>query len=260
MGASKERLVTIMHEIDKKKFGAFVAKLRKERGMTQKELAAMVYVSDKAVSKWETGVSIPDVSVLIPLAEALGVSVTELLECHRIERVEPQVELLVKKAVRYPETGQADEGKNRRAIVYLVCIGVAVMALFLLHRSGYGWSEGLQLSLLFDVLFGAYFMLLAKTRLPYYYDENRINGVLHGPFRMNIPGLAFNNHNWPHIVRVGRVWSMMFMVGYPVCYYLLYRFFPAYAAGAERYLMLAASLGGLFLPVYFVGKKYESGV
>lgn len=260
MGASKERLVTIMHEIDKKKFGAFVAQLRKERGMTQKELAAMVYVSDKAVSKWETGVSIPDVSVLIPLAETLGVSVSELLECRRIERVEPQVEQLVKKAVQYPETGQADEGKNRRGIVYLLCVGASVLEHFLLHRGGYGWSEGLQLSLLFGVLFGAYFMLLAKTRLPYYYDENRINGVLHGPFRMNVPGLALNNHNWSHIIRVGRVWSMVFMVGYPVGYYLLYHFFPAYAARAEPYLMLAAALGGLFLPVYYVGKKYESGV
>ena len=46
-----------MYEIDKEKFGAFVAQLRKEQGITQKELAQKVYVSDKAVSKWERGVS-----------------------------------------------------------------------------------------------------------------------------------------------------------------------------------------------------------
>ena len=46
-----------MFEIDKVKFGAFVAVLRKERGMTQKELAERLCISDKAVSKWETGVS-----------------------------------------------------------------------------------------------------------------------------------------------------------------------------------------------------------
>lgn len=46
-----------MFEIDKRKFGAFIAELRKERGMTQKELAEKLFISDKAVSKWETGVS-----------------------------------------------------------------------------------------------------------------------------------------------------------------------------------------------------------
>ena len=46
-----------MFEIDKQKFGVFVAMLRKEKGLTQKELAKLLYISDKAVSKWETGVS-----------------------------------------------------------------------------------------------------------------------------------------------------------------------------------------------------------
>ena len=46
-----------MYTIDKQEFGAFVARLRKERGFTQKELAQRLFISDKAVSKWETGVS-----------------------------------------------------------------------------------------------------------------------------------------------------------------------------------------------------------
>ena len=44
-----------MFELDKKRFGAFVAQLRREKGWTQKELAQRLFVSDKAVSKWETG-------------------------------------------------------------------------------------------------------------------------------------------------------------------------------------------------------------
>ena len=48
-----------MFEIDKKEFGCFLAELRKEKGFTQKELAEKLFVSDKAVSKWETGGSIP---------------------------------------------------------------------------------------------------------------------------------------------------------------------------------------------------------
>ena len=61
-----------MYEMDKAKFGAFVAQLRKEQGVTQKDLAQKLYISDKAVSKWETGVNTPDVALLIPLAELLG--------------------------------------------------------------------------------------------------------------------------------------------------------------------------------------------
>ena len=46
-----------MFEIDKKKFGTFVSELRREKGYTQKELAEKLFISDKAISKWETGVS-----------------------------------------------------------------------------------------------------------------------------------------------------------------------------------------------------------
>ena len=78
-----------MYEIDKTAFGAFLAGLRKQKGMTQKELASRLFVSDKAVSKWERGLSIPDVTLLEPLAEQLEVTVTELLRARRMEEEEP---------------------------------------------------------------------------------------------------------------------------------------------------------------------------
>lgn len=59
--------------------GAAIRDLREAKGMTQEELAARVHVSGKAVSKWETGRGFPDVSLLEPLAKALGLSVIELL-------------------------------------------------------------------------------------------------------------------------------------------------------------------------------------
>ena len=64
--------------------GPFIRRLRKERGMTQRELAGVLNVTDKAVSKWELGTSLPDVALLLPLAEALGVSATELLAGARL--------------------------------------------------------------------------------------------------------------------------------------------------------------------------------
>ena len=59
--------------------GAVIRKLREHNGMTQEALAEKIYVSGKTVSKWETGSGFPDVSLLEPLAGALGVSVLELL-------------------------------------------------------------------------------------------------------------------------------------------------------------------------------------
>lgn len=65
--------------MDKESFGNFIAKLRRERKMTQQELAGQLHVTDRAVSKWERGLSYPDVTLLEPLAAALGIGVETLL-------------------------------------------------------------------------------------------------------------------------------------------------------------------------------------
>ena len=59
--------------------GATIKALRENKGLTQNELAAILGVSDKAVSKWETAKGLPDITLIEPLAKALGVSVMELM-------------------------------------------------------------------------------------------------------------------------------------------------------------------------------------
>ena len=59
--------------------GTAVKRLREQKGLTQAGLAGMIGVSDKAVSKWETAKGLPDISLIEPLAKALGVSVMELM-------------------------------------------------------------------------------------------------------------------------------------------------------------------------------------
>ena len=61
------------------KTGSFISKLRKEKGLTQVQLAEKLNVTDKAVSRWETGKGMPESSLLIPLADALCITVNELL-------------------------------------------------------------------------------------------------------------------------------------------------------------------------------------
>lgn len=70
--------------MEKKTVGAFIALLRKEKGMTQKELAELLNVSDKAVSRWERDESAPDISLLLPLADIFEVTCDELLCGERI--------------------------------------------------------------------------------------------------------------------------------------------------------------------------------
>ena len=64
--------------------GKFIAQLRKEKNMTQKELADKLGISDKTVSKWETGNGMPDVSLLQPLCEESSVNLNELLSGERL--------------------------------------------------------------------------------------------------------------------------------------------------------------------------------
>lgn len=65
--------------------GELISKLRKEKGMTQKDLADKMNVTDKAVSKWERNLSCPDINSLPALADVLGISVEELLNTTKKE-------------------------------------------------------------------------------------------------------------------------------------------------------------------------------
>lgn len=65
--------------MNKERLGDFIGSERKNLGLTQRDLAARLHVTDKAVSKWERGLSYPDVTLLEPLAAALDLTVEELM-------------------------------------------------------------------------------------------------------------------------------------------------------------------------------------
>ena len=70
--------------VDVERLGKFIQSRRRELGMTQGELGAKLKVTDKAISRWERGVGFPDINLLEPLAEALQVSIEELMRCEQI--------------------------------------------------------------------------------------------------------------------------------------------------------------------------------
>ena len=250
-----------MFEIDKKKFGAFLSQLRKEQGYTQKDLAQKLFLSDKAVSKWETGVSFPDTALLVPLADLFGVTVTELLMCERMEKEQPihaeQVETIVKTAISCSgETAaRAYQTKSKWKVLYPVCV-IAGMAGALMHHTMQIPFDTMATLTVLGAVFGAYFCFFVKTKLPAYYDGNRCGLYDDRAFRMNIPGVAFNNSNWPYIVRAGRAWSCLTTALCPAVNIGMHRISPELWQCAGQYIFLALVLGGLFLSIYAAGKKY----
>ena len=74
--------------MNQEKIGRFISELRKEKGMTQASMADKLGITDKAISKWETGKSMPDSSIMLDLCDLLSINVNELLKGERISMEE----------------------------------------------------------------------------------------------------------------------------------------------------------------------------
>ena len=105
-------------------FGKFVAELRKEKGMTQMQLAEKLNVTDKAVSRWETGKNFPDIEIFEDLSKTLEVSVSELLEGKRIEK-EELITVSEENVVK-----QIKKNKKHKKIYRVIIALVTVIAIF----------------------------------------------------------------------------------------------------------------------------------
>ena len=91
--------------MNQEKIGKFIQELRKEKGLTQEELAEKLGITKNAVSKWERGISLMDLSLLKPLSEILEVSITEILSGNRIDNksLKSVSEEVVKNTVEYSD-------------------------------------------------------------------------------------------------------------------------------------------------------------
>ena len=122
--------------MDLKKIGIYIAGKRKEAGMTQKQLAEKLGMSDKSVSKWERGICLPDVSVYMELCDILGISINEFLAGEDIaaENVVRQSE---ENLIEITKDGK-DKQKRLRRILGVMCVLVAILAVglgnVLFHR------------------------------------------------------------------------------------------------------------------------------
>lgn len=133
--------------MDTKKFSAFIAQCRKEKQLTQAQLAEKLHVTDKAISRWERGLGFPDINTLEPLAGALGVSVSELMRSERIPETNlssQEVEKLVLDALSAAKQQHKQEWRNTALVLRALFVLVLV---FLLLDSVYWEPEKLFFTL-----------------------------------------------------------------------------------------------------------------
>lgn len=114
--------------MDTVKIGKYIAQKRKNLGLTQREIAEQLGMSDKSVSKWERGVCLPDVSVYMELCRIIGISLNEFIAGEDIEQVELQ-EKSEQNILDVIKDGNYKKRRLKAIIAVLVCICVAVTSL-----------------------------------------------------------------------------------------------------------------------------------
>lgn len=133
--------------MDTLKIGTYIAAKRKELGLTQKQLAEMLGVTDKTVSRWETGKYMPDMSLLIPLSEKLGISVFELLngQDNEEDRAHPEKDReKVKATVRYMRKTQSGKYSEYLRKIFIASIPF-IVSYFIIISPLYGYNVMLEI-------------------------------------------------------------------------------------------------------------------
>lgn len=115
--------------MDQVKTGKFIAQCRKEAGLTQFQLGERLGITDRAVSKWERGLSLPDASIMQELCDVLGITINELFTG---ERLEPMENYNRKAEENLLEMKKREEEQNRQMLRMTNVIGFMSAAIFLI--------------------------------------------------------------------------------------------------------------------------------
>lgn len=134
--------------MDAKVTGLFIVELRKRKGFTQKELAKKLGVTDKAISRWETGKGLPDTSLLKPLANILGVSVGELLSGKSIEaeQMKDQTDRIILESLDYSQENK-ELSKILRYLFAGIVVAIGGMFFSLVMDSFFSGAEALSVGI-----------------------------------------------------------------------------------------------------------------
>ena len=140
--------------MDQVKIGKFISQMRKEKGLTQKQLGEELLISDKTVSKWETGKGMPEVSLMLPLCEKLGINVNELLTGERIpdEDYKKKAEENIMDIMREKE--ESIKKVIIEAVAFIITLaGMSLIMVAVLAELGI-WQRGLLIAIAVIVMAG----------------------------------------------------------------------------------------------------------
>ena len=117
--------------MNQEKIGKFILKLRREKNMTQQELADKIGVTDRAISKWENGRGLPDLSLMMPLCKELGITINELISGEQIEKEDYQSKLEenIFKTIDYTNRKFANKNKIFKIVVGTIITIVLIVGL-----------------------------------------------------------------------------------------------------------------------------------
>ena len=117
--------------MDQIRIGKFIAESRKSRNLTQRQLADALSISDKTISKWECGKGLPEISIMLPLCEALDITVNDLLSGERVSSTDYQKKAEGNMLNLMKEN---EENRKRMALSIITCIItiIAVCALIVI--------------------------------------------------------------------------------------------------------------------------------
>ena len=115
--------------MNQERIGKFISKLRKDKKLTQEDLAEKLKVSSKSISRWETGKCMPDISLLIPISEILDVSVNELILGEHIkeENMKQKTEQTIKETIKYSTKKIKTEKKKNIWLVIFVLLIISII-------------------------------------------------------------------------------------------------------------------------------------
>ena len=137
--------------MDAQKFGAFIAERRKEKNMTQADLAAKLQVTDKAISRWERGLGFPDINTIEPLSDALELSVLEIMKSKRIDKVPVSYNIADTAILDTLDVAIAQKKDERKKVSYIWGIS-AIAAALLLAVDNAGWELSRIVFFVFGVI------------------------------------------------------------------------------------------------------------